>query len=291
MNDQEQVFEIDILEVVKVLWENAVKIIIWAIIFGLVAFGVTYYFITPMFSSDCMFYVNNSTFSVGSSSISLSSADISASKSLVDTYLVILKSRSTLNDVIENAGLDMDYKQLSNLISSGAVNNTEVFKVTVTTTDPEESRLIANTIAKVLPNKVSSIIEGSSVRIVDYAVLPTQRTSPSFTKNTAIGLLAGGLLSALIIVVRHLFDDVVRSEEFLTSSFDIPMLAIIPDLYAGKGKGYYKKYKKYGYAYKSKYGYYKNNYGNNYGYGKKPLKTEVDFNLNKQEGGEDNGSK
>ena len=275
MNEKDQVYEIDLLQLAKVLWKNAYKIVIYALIAGIIALGVSMYLITPKYSADCMFYVNNSTFSVGSSNFSISSQDITASQSLVDTYIVILNSRSTLNEVIAKAQLDTNVKGLSDMITASAVNGTEVFKVTVTTESPEESKLIANTIAEVLPNKVSGIIEGSSVRIVDYAVKPSVKSSPSITKNTAIGLVIGGFLSAFVIIIRHLFDDVVRTEEFLTSNFDIPMLAIIPNLTAGKDKGYYKKYKKYGYKY-YKYGYKKGyGYGYDYGYGYGEKKGDV----------------
>ena len=273
MNERNQVYEIDFLQLAKVLWKKAVSIVLMAILGGLIAFGTTYYFITPLYSSDCMFYVNNSIVSVGSTNFSISSADISAAQSLVDTYIVILKSRSTIDDVIKEADLDMTYSEVTSTISAAPVNSTEIFKVTVTTDSPEQSKLIANTIAEVLPKKVSNIIEGSSVRIVDYAVLPSVKTSPSFLKNTAVGVLAGAVFAALIIIVGYLLDDIVREEDFLTSNFDIPMLAVIPNLDEKKSKSYYKK---------DKYGYNKT-----YGYDKKHVKSEVDFSLSdKNKGGE-----
>ena len=165
------------------MWQNALKIVVCGIICAALAFSYTVFMVTPLYQANCLIYVNNSSFSVGSSSFSISSADISASQSLVDKYIVILKSRATLNEVIEEAGLNMSYGQLSGMVSAAAVNETEIFRVTVTSPDPEEAKLIANTIAEVLPVKVSDIIDGSSVRVVDYAVKPSVKSSPSITKS------------------------------------------------------------------------------------------------------------
>lgn len=48
-----------------------------------------------------MMYVNNSSISVGSTQVNLS--DLTAAQSLVETYMVILKTRGTLEEVIKEA--------------------------------------------------------------------------------------------------------------------------------------------------------------------------------------------
>ena len=107
-------------------------------------------------------YVNNSSISVGSTQVNLS--DLTAAQSLVETYMVILKTRGTLEEVIKEANLPYDYEQLSGMIEAGAVNSTEVFSISVTSASPEEAEKIANTIAELLPNRIADIVEGSSVR-------------------------------------------------------------------------------------------------------------------------------
>ena len=67
-----------------------------------------------------------------------------AARNLVDTYIIILNSRKTLNKVNNEAGLDYDYEDLESMISADAVNHTELFSIAVTSEDPEEAALIAN---------------------------------------------------------------------------------------------------------------------------------------------------
>ena len=58
--------EIDLLKVAQVLLRKAKFIIAVTLLVAAAAFGVTYYLITPMYTSTAMMYVNNSSISVGS---------------------------------------------------------------------------------------------------------------------------------------------------------------------------------------------------------------------------------
>ena len=119
------------------------------------------------------------------------------------------------------------------------MNSTEVFSIEVTSPDPGEAEKIANTIAELLPSRISQIVEGSSAKIVDYAVVPSQKASPSLSRYTLIGLLLGAVVSCGIIVLRVLFDEQIRDEEYVRDTFDLPLLAAVPDLAAKGGSNYY----------------------------------------------------
>ena len=232
--------ELDLLKLAQVLVKKAKFIIAITLLVAIAAFGVTYYLITPQYTATAMMYVNNSRVSVGSTTVSISSADLTAAQSLVDTYIVILKSRTTLEQIIDEDDLKYSYEELYDMIESGAVNSTEIFNINVTSTDPQEAEKIANTIAQVLPERIASIVDGSEVRIVDYAVVPSERTSPSYTLNTVIGALVGFLLAAIIVILRYLFDDQIHGEDYLTQTYPgVPLLAVVPDMLTSESKGYY----------------------------------------------------
>ncbi|MDO5785724.1 MAG: hypothetical protein Q4P20_11740, partial [Eubacteriales bacterium] len=156
----------------------------------------------------------------------------------------ILESRTTLEDVIAKAGIPYNFEELSEMINASAVTGTAAFNVTVKSASPTEAELIANTIAQVLPERISEIVDGSSVRIVDYAIVPAHRASPSYLKNTAIGFLIGMMISAGIVTVKFLIneqnDDIIHSADELRELYpDIPVLALIPDMRLSEKKGYY----------------------------------------------------
>src|SRR5699024_8716966 len=102
-------------------------------------------FKTPLYEAEALMYVNSNEISVGSTKLSISAAELSAAQSLVETYIVILNTRTTLNDVVEQTGVSYTYEQLRKMISAESVNGTEVFSITVTSPDPKEAELLANT--------------------------------------------------------------------------------------------------------------------------------------------------
>ena len=242
---------IDLMEVIGLLIRRLWLIALSALLFGAAAFGYTFFLIEPEYQASTLLYVNNSDISVGSTSFSITASDLNAAQRLVSTYVVILKSRTVLNEVIEKADVDYTYTQLNNMITAGAVNSTEVLRIVVTCTSPTDAERIANTIADVLPERIPEIVNGSDVRIVDYAVIPSVRSSPSYTKNTAIGIVIGVLVSVIGVLLTYLLDENIHSEDYLTQNYpDIPLLAVIPDMGSTKQSG------RYGY----RYGYRQNSY-------------------------------
>ena len=236
--------EIDLGKLFYALWKKALVIVLVSLITALLALGATLALVSPKYEATTSFYVNNSSFSFGSTSFSISSSELSASNSLVNTYIYILESRTTLEEIIAKAGLKYSYEDLSEMISTEAVPKTAAFEVTVSSKSPQESELIANTIAKILPERISELVDGSSVRIVDYAIVPAHRASPSYTKNTAIGFFIGAFITAGIVLVKFLLneqnDEIIHSADELRALYPkYRMLALIPDMRLSEKKGYY----------------------------------------------------
>lgn len=233
--------EIDVQQLLSEIWEKKILLILASVVGALLALLITFFFVTPQYESSAMFYVNNSSLSVGDASFSIDSGDISASKSLVDSYIVILKTRESLNDVIDYAGVDRSYSELKRMISAASVNATEIFEVVVTSPDPQEAEQIASAIAYILPKRISSIIEGTSAQVVDSAIVPTKPSSPSYTMNTFAGMVIAFVLAVAGIVLQKIFDVTIRSEEDIAQCCPSPVLAAVPDM-AAPSKGAYYTY-------------------------------------------------
>ena len=245
-----QEYEVDILHILKALWRKLWVIVLCAVIAAAIGFSYAAFFVTPMYSSSAMMYVNNKSFSLGGTSVSISPSELTAAQNLVKTYLVLLNNRTTLEQVIEKTGVDYTPAQLSGMITAGSVNDTEVFQITVTADDPYVAAKIVNGIAEVLPERVADIIQGSSVKIVDRGVVNLRKVSPNVTSYTMVGFVLGFLLSCLVIVIYALLDDTIRGEDYILQKYDYPILARIPDLMGGESSKYkYYKYKSYKYSY------------------------------------------
>lgn len=240
MNEKEMMdndaIEIDVGRIADAIVKKGWLITAVSVACAVLTLVVTLLFVTPKYESSAMFYVNNNSVSLGDAALSITSSDISASRGLVQSYIVILNTRESLNDVIDYTGVSRTYKELKEMISAEAVDDTEIFKVVVTSEDATEAEKIANGIAYILPKRITSIIEGTSAKIVDSAVIASRPSSPSYVKNGLIGFLLGFVLSAGIVALRMILDVTIRKQEDIEQYCNYPVLTAVPDMeQSGKG--------------------------------------------------------
>ena len=245
-NSNKEYYTIDLLHIVKSLARRAWLIALCGLLAAAIGFSISAFAIAPTYSSSVKLYVNNSSISLGNTNFSISASELTAAQSLVRTYGEILDSRSTLERVIEKADVDYSWKELSDMIEYAPSNDTEIMRVTVTCEDPYEARRIANTIADVLPVRISEIIDGASMEVVDSAIADLEKVAPSITKYTAIAFILGILFSVAVVVVFALMDDTIHDEEYILRTYDYPILGKVPDLLntGNRSYAYYSKKKK-----------------------------------------------
>ena len=242
-NNTQEYYSIDVLHIVKSLWKRIWIISLCGLLAAGIGFSISAFAIAPTYSSYIKLYVNNSSISLGNTNFSISASELTAAQSLVRTYGDILDSRSTLERVIEKANVNYTWKELSEMITYEPSNDTEIMLVTVTCEDPYEASKIANTIASVLPVRISEIIDGASMEIVDSAIPDIEKVAPSITRYTAIGLVLGVLISVIALVILALMDDTIHDEEYVLRTYDYPILGKVPDLLntSNKSYGYYSQ--------------------------------------------------
>ncbi|MBQ5602442.1 MAG: hypothetical protein IIU77_06445 [Clostridia bacterium] len=245
-NSNKEYYTIDLLHIVKSLARRAWLIALCGLLAAAIGFSISAFAIAPTYSSSVKLYVNNSSISLGNTDFSISASELTAAQSLVKTYGEILDSRSTLERVIEKADVDYSWKELSEMIEYAPSNDTEIMRVTVTCEDPYEASKIANTIADVLPVRISEIIDGASMEVVDSAIADLEKVAPSITKYTAIAFILGILFSVAVVVVFALMDDTIHDEEYILRTYDYPILGKVPDLLntGNRSYAYYSKKKK-----------------------------------------------
>ena len=239
----DEIIEVDLARLARAVWSRAWIVALVSILTMVITFLVTFFCITPKYEASAMFYVNNSSINVGEATVSLSSSDITASKSLVDTYIVILDTWETQMAVIDYAGLNLSCSQFADMVSYSSVNETEVFRVTITSEIPADAEKLANAVAYILPKRIDSIVEGTSAQIVSSARTPSRPSSPNYVTNSVVGFLLGFLLSVGFIVVVELLDITIRSEADIAQSCSLPLLAKVPDMSVkSKSSHYYYGY-------------------------------------------------
>ena len=238
--ERNEELQIDMQRLWAAVLQKKFLILLTAVVMAVVVFLVTLFFITPQYESSAMFYVNNYA-KMSESTASITSSDISASKNLVDSYIVILNTRATLTEIIDYAKVDRTCEELEDMLDAASVNSTEIFRVVVKSPDPKEAATIADAVAHVLPNRISSILEGTSANVVDEAVIATKPSSPSYIINTLVGFAAGLILCVAFVIIQSLSDVTVHSQEDVEQNCNLTVLAAVPDMAAPSKGGYYTK--------------------------------------------------
>ena len=232
----------DIGKLIALMWKHVVLILTCGIIGAAALFLYARTSLTPLYQASTLLFVNSNTVSVGSYEFGTTS--IYNSASYIDTYIQILRSRSNMELVIEQSKVPYSVGQLRGMVSASPVNETGLFRIMVTSPNPEEARTLVNLVSTILPDKVAEIVNNSSIKIVDYAETPQSRVSPNYIRYAMRGFLEGIVLCAGVILLIAYFDDEIHNEDYLLNAYEYPILASIPDL-TSKSSG------KYGYYYGS----------------------------------------
>lgn len=220
----EDTMEIDLKVLFQTVKRHLLVIIMMGIIGGMAALGYAHWFITPMYRASAMMIVNNSSV-VNTNNIT--SSDISASKSLADTYAIIIKSDAVLAPVVTDLALQKSTTALASHITVESVNETQIVKILYQDASPEEARQVVQEILNVAPDIIVDKVGATSCKIVSDATVTTRPVSPNLKKMILIGAVIGAMLTAVLFVVKELMDDTISSDEQLAQITGVPNLGIV----------------------------------------------------------------
>ena len=227
--------EIDLLALLFAL-KKKLWLIISAFIVGAAAMALyTVFLVTPMYSTSSMLYllVNRNEI--------ISAADLQFGAQLTDDYVILIKSRAILEEVIENLGLDMSYDQLKNSISFENPSNSRVLYIKVTHPVPQTAQNLANEIAHVSCKRMAEIMHTEEPSVAEEAVLPTSPISPDIKRNCAKGGLVCAALVIAVLTLLFLLDDTIKTPDDIEKYLGISTLAVIPVKRGGKKGNHHKK--------------------------------------------------
>ncbi len=223
-SQRNDVIQIDLLALIKACWKQIWLIILAALLCGSAAYLGTRYLVTPTYRTYFSAYMNNSIETGASTTVSTS--DLSASQSLADTAAGIIESATVLEQAAENAGLG---EEDSVSVSTSVDSASGIISVYVIATDPQMAASYASALAEVAAEETSRIVEGSSMQIIDEPKIPTTIYSPSYTRNTMMGLLVGAFLVCAVVVLLELLNDRIQDQTELEERYGISVLGAIPD--------------------------------------------------------------
>ena len=140
-----------------------------------------------------------------------------------------MQTRPIVEGVIEKLNLDYSYNKVLSMMSLSVVNDTRIVKIRVTSTKPQEAMDIANELAEKTKDQIPVLMDAPEPNIVEKAVLPTTKSSPSMTKNVVIGAMLLTMLVLGILTFLFITDDTLKTADDVEKTFGIIPLSVIPE--------------------------------------------------------------
>ncbi len=215
---------IDLVELFYVLWGHVWQILLCLVLGAAVAFGYTRFLGTPLYKAASSIYIVSAS---NNSVVNLTDLQIGAQ--LTADYRELMYSRPLLEDVIKNLDLELTVSELSKMIQITNTSDTRILKITATSSDPNQAADIANELVKQACIYLPQIMETEEPNLVERAIPPKVKSSPSYSKNIILGGLLGAVLCCGVLVVRYLLDDTFKSPDDISRYFGVQPLAVIPE--------------------------------------------------------------
>ena len=226
MKEQDK-FEIDVFQLVKVIWKRKFLIVLTAIIAGLAAFAYSSFVIKPQYTSTTRIYVVNRN---QADKPGLTNQDLQAGAYLVKDYREIILSQDVLEKVVADQKLTMDAKTLGRKVSVTVPADTRIVSISVRDGNPEEASRIANALREVAAQKIISVTRVSDVTTLEEARPATSPSSPNIRRNTMMATIAGVGFIVVIVLLVELLDDRVKRPEDIEEVMHLSLLGVIPNL-------------------------------------------------------------
>ena len=219
--------EIDLVQMLKVLWKRKLIIALAAIISGAIAFGYSSFVIKPEFTSTTRIYVVNRN---QGDKPGLTNQDLQAGSYLVKDYREIILSQDVLEKVVADQKLNIDAKTLAKKVQVTVPADTRIVSISVRDSLPEEASRIANALREVASQKIIAVTRVSDVTTLEEARPAQSPSSPNIRRNTILGFGAGAGLVIVVVLLIELLDDRVKRPEDIEEVMHLSLLGVIPNL-------------------------------------------------------------
>lgn len=222
---------ISLAELFDVIRKRIVLIISFGLIGIALAAIVTFFFITPKYSASTQVLVNRAS----DPNKTTQFTDLQTDVQMINTYKDIITNTVILDDVRKELKSPITTDELKNQIEIVTQQNSQVFAIKVTDSDPYMAAEIANTVAKVFQDKISDIYTSvQNVKQISQAIPNSSQISPKPSLNMVIGLVLGILIGAALAFLMEFLDKTVRDEKFILDNLEWTNLGAVSQMDANE---------------------------------------------------------
>lgn len=230
------VLEIDVGRCLRALVKKWSVIVGITVLFALIGIGLTLQEDPDQYSSFATVYsVSEGSFQASMTGTSAMNAylDICSSYKVCDRAALMMGNPDIDGEEVMNSV----YVNLVDSSSNGATSmlsstNAAIIRITATTTSPQLSQEMAKAVADAFVLEMQSIVGSDIVKLLDspYDSQLTFSGSNHNWKLRIMAMLAGFVLSCLMVVFFEVFDSKVRTIREGSIRNELPVIGVIPEL-------------------------------------------------------------
>ncbi|MDY3960130.1 YveK family protein [Romboutsia timonensis] len=206
----------------KRFWIIALITIISVVVSGVISF----FMLSPVYEAKSTLIVNTEK---NEETQMITGDQFSVTQKLAVTYGEIIKSRTVLDEVIQNLKLDDKYEGLVNNVTVSPVKDTQIISISVQDTNKEKARDIANEIPKVFKKEAERITKANDIQVIDKAILPQSPIGPNKKMNMALAAVIGGMIGLFVVFFIEYLDNKLKTPQDIEKHLGLPILGVIPN--------------------------------------------------------------
>ncbi len=230
-NQEKDLIQLDIMLLLRRIWEKKVLIVLVTLIFTAVSLAVSIFLVTPQYSSTTKVYVVNQT---KDEKKAITTQDVQLGSLLVKDYKEIILSNKVMEEAAEKSGTDLTAKELAKKVSVEAPKDTRIISITVQDKDPQVASDLANTVKEVSADQIKEVTKIEDVTTLEEAKAANSPSSPNIPRNGILATALGFILAVAGVVLFELLDDRVKRAEDIEETMGLVLLGVVPDTKTGK---------------------------------------------------------
>ena len=215
-----------LLDLMNLLRKKMGVIIALPLACAAVTAACTFFLMEDEYTSEVQLYVLTQSNTSQDKSY-VSSSDTAASQQLANDIAVLAGSNTVRTATAKALHMSSLSRYSLNVKSE---SNNRVVTLSVTATDPNSAKLVADQLAKQTSLRSVEIMGLKAVNIIDEATTPTKPSGPNRPIYIIVALLAGLLAAVAIVVVSDMLDTTVKSREQAESLYGLPILGVLPEM-------------------------------------------------------------
>lgn len=212
---------LDLTKIMNALKKQWKLLVIIPLLFVAISLAISFFLMTPKYQASTQVLVNQKK-----TNKDFMAQEVQSNIQLVNTYKEIIQS-PRIREVVAKKSKEYSSNEINSMLDVTNEADSQIININVTSKSKKDSEKIANLVAKTVEKQMPKIMDVNNVSILSTADDTAKKVSPKPISNTLIALILGLLVALVIIVIRVLLDQHIRTEADVEEELELPVLGSI----------------------------------------------------------------